>query len=42
MRARILIRVAAYVDEVVHPVFRAIVTCRPQCLPGDGSSRPRP
>src|SRR5262245_8136774 len=38
MRARILIRVAAYVDEVVHPkVYRAIVTLPLRnALPGDG------
>ncbi len=38
MRARILIRVAAYLDEVVHPkVFRAIVTLPLRnALPGDG------
>lgn len=38
LRARILIRVAAYVDEVVHPkVFRAIVTLPLRnALPGDG------
>jgi len=38
IRARILIRVAAYVDEVVHPkVFRAIVTLPLRnALPGDG------
>ncbi len=38
MRARILIRVAAYVDEVVHPkVYRAVVTLPLRnALPGDG------
>ena len=38
MRARILIRVGAYVDEVVHPkVFRAVVTMPLRStLPGDG------
>jgi len=38
MRARILIRVGAYVDEVVHPkIFRAVVTLPLRnALPGDG------
>ena len=38
MRSRILIRVAAYVDEVVHPkVYRAVVTLPLRnALPGDG------
>jgi PrtD family type I secretion system ABC transporter len=38
LRARILIRIAAYLDEVVHPkVFRAIVTLPLRnALPGDG------
>jgi PrtD family type I secretion system ABC transporter len=38
VRSRILIRIAAYVDEVVHPkVFRAVVTMPLRnALPGDG------
>jgi ATP-binding cassette, subfamily C, type I secretion system permease/ATPase len=38
MRARILVRVGAYVDEVVHPkVFKAVVTMPLRnALPGDG------
>lgn len=38
MRARILIRIGAYVDEVIHPkIFRAIVTLPLRnALPGDG------
>lgn len=38
IRARILIRIGAYVDEVIHPkVFRAIVTLPlRKTLPGDG------
>src|SRR6266699_390343 len=38
LRARVLIRVGAYVDEVIHPkVFKAVVTMPLRnALPGDG------
>src|SRR5258706_4210318 len=43
LRARVLIRVGAYVDEVIHPkVFKAVVTMPLRtALPGDGRLPPR-